>query len=632
MSFEKNIFLPILLGIAFFIAVLLFSGISQNIKKDLVWFNNSDQNAWVIYSALDFNDGQPSKYISHPGVATSFIYGPGFRLLNTLGKSEISKSSDFKDYNDPVSLLPDVYKKGGYLSVVIVFFCSIFIGLVAYFITGNQVVFGAYAAIMTLFSGGFLFQSVMLRNELTTSFYFSFSLLLFCAVFYRQKQVMKFYTPALLTLAGFFFGLSYFSKSQVVLSTVLFFIFAFYIHWQNKLFYHSKISTSIAILLGHILIATYLWQYFSGDFPLFWMLILLLFIVLSLVSISSHFFSSNQILSFSNIISQYGLGFVLAIPFILNVGLKGELKGSRKVLEFTSLYTPNKVSIQSQTIDKDFDSILGRFLYFLQHYLVESTLLVVFLFAIYLLFRKERSGLTYLLSIALVVLACYLNSMRANLALNMGRSVFKYMIFIDIGVILVSTFCYYDILKRFGNKILVHAIFWLLLVGMSFHTSQKMKKDVNWGWTTFADLVYPERWLLPGNPPVLRKLFREKYKGFNSGHDRVVFGDEMERTGKILIPGGENHLKRVHKLSMEPYWNRLKILIPSVVEKEKDITDIEQRILQYKFKLFKQGDDYHTILDKTIQKRKQLYRKVIDKPAYLKYMRLIEKERITVPF
>ena len=621
----------ILLFFLFCASLFFFYSFNKKVKKDLVWFNNSDQNAWVIYSSFDFNDGEPSKYISHPGVGTSFLVGGGYKLLSSLGLVGFAKTSDLKSAADPIVHLPDIYKKAGYLSVLFVALCALLIGGIVYVITNRQFIYGAYSSILALFSGGFLFHSVMLRNELSAIFYFLISLFLFTLVFYRQTK-NHFYDWLLLIIAGFFFGLSYFSKSQIVLATVLFFVFAFYAHWTSKIFYHPNQWTPALVLLGHLLLGGYLWNSLDRDLPFFWMGIVGLFITFSIVSIIGKAYKENQITSFASLLSEYGLGFIAGIIYTLERGLKGELKASKRVLDFTSLYNPDATSIQAKTIDGDFTSILERFYYFLQHYFLESILLVVLVFSLYLLFKRDKNGIAYLLAILLIVAACFLNSMRANLSVNIARAVFKYMIFMDIAAVLLCTYCYFDIVARSQKKNLIHILFWIMLVGVGAINYHKVKSEVNWTWTTFADMVYPERWLYPGDPPVLRKVFREKYKGFVNGHDRVVFGDELERTGTITVPGGENHLKRIHKLSMEPYWNRMRIMLDLGEKDKENIDNTEKRILQFKIRSFKEGDDYKTIVEKTTKKRKFLYSKILDRPVYLKFIKIIEENRLTVPF
>ena len=629
MLFEKR-------GIAlllclFLIALYLFTSFSKVVKQDLVWFNNSDQNAWVIYSSFDFNDGEPSKYISHPGVGTSFLVGGGYKLLYSLGLVDFAKTSDFKSTVDPIMHLPDIYKKAGYLSILFVVLCALLIGGVVYVITNRQFIYGIYSSVLALFSGGFLFHSIMLRNELSAIFYFLISLFFFTLVFYRKTK-NQFYDCILLIIAGFFFGISYFSKSQIVLAAVLFFVFAFYTHWKNKIFYHSIQRMPVFVLLGHLLLGGYLWNSLERNLPFFWMGIVGLFITFSVLSIVGKTYKKNQITSFASLLSEYGLGFIAGVIYVLERGLKGELKTSKRVLDFTSLYNPDATSIQAKTVDTNFDSILERFYYFLQHYFSQSILIVVLIFSLYLLFRKDKKGIGYLLAILLIIVACFLNSMRANLSMNIGRAVFKYIIFMDVAAVLLVTYCYFDIVNRSQKKTLIHISFWIMLLVGGLHNFNKVKKEVNWTWTTFADMVYPERWLYPGKPPIFREVFRGKYKGFINGHDRVIFGDEMERTGVITIPGGENHLKRIHKLSMEPYWNRMKMLLNLGENDKKNIDDAEQRILQFKIRSYKEGDDYQTIVEKTTKKRKFLYSKVLDRPVYLKFIKIVEENRLTVPF
>jgi len=277
-------------------------------------------------------------------------------------------------------------------------------------------------------------------------------------------------------------------------------------------------------------------------------------------------------------------------------------------------------------------SILARFGYFLQSYFIESLLLLGVLSAIYVFIKKQSKWKYYLLALVLIIAACYMNSLRSNLVANLGRSVFKYIIYIDVAVILLVAMSYRDLLLTYSKKNIVHATFWIFLIGFSVNNYMKVKNDTDWNWTTYSDIVFPERWLFPGSPPYARKVLKEKYKGYYNGHDRVVFGDELAREGELKIPGGARHLARVQKLSAEPYLNRIEKLLSLTKEDIQSVKDTEARLLNVKINAFKEGDDYRTIVNKAIDKRKFLYKKILDAEQYNSYIKLVESGRLSVPF
>lgn len=630
----RNILFVLIACVAFW----KFITFSSNIKEDLVWFNNSDQNSWVIYSSLDFNDGQPSKYISHPGVASSFVYGWGYRFMKLIGQVDVSKSSDLAGLNDPISAIPQLYKVGSWISIMIILLCSLLVGCIVFVLFSKQWYLSVFAAVMTLFSCGFIFHSVMLRNELTSVFYFLLACLLF--VIPHVKPSNNIATTSAIDsssiwylVSGFCFGLAYFSKSQIVLTAVLFFIYLLYTYLKTDRTSCPSFLTSVLFLIGHICSFAILNYFYEISIPIFWKLVYGLCLLLSICSLVFRKYSNSSILSFINLVSRFSLGFTLSIPYVLTRGLGSEARSQEKVMIFTSFWNPGATSIQAQTMDKDVSSIITRFMYFMQSYFVESILVVTVLLTVYLLIKKDKKWLNYALGIGLVVICCYLNSLRSNMLANLGRSVFKYIIYIDVAVILLAVATYKDVLQIFAkHKSIVHMCFWILLVAFGLNNTRRVAQKTNWDWTTYADLVYPERWLLPGSPPTVRKILKEKYKGFVNGHDRVIFGDELPRNGEIEIPGGERHLQRIQKLSIEPYVNRMQKLFDLNDEGIKQVENMESRLLNVKIIAFKNGDNYESVLEQVTEKRKFLYRKILKPVAYNKYIKMTSSGRISVPF
>lgn len=615
----------LLCSFVFVISIFLFFNFSYTVKKDLIWYNNSDQNGWVIYSSLEFNDGNSSLYISHPGVTTSFLYGFGFRLFKNIGSNSICKTSDFEGKEDPIHLLPALYEKGGYISVFLILSCALIIAYILNLITKN-IIIGLYGAIFTLFSGGFLFQSVVVRNELSASFYSILSLLFFSLVFYREKRLSSITRLLLLICSGFFFGFAYFAKAQIILPTVFFFLFCFFLHYQQGIYYETSNRLKGIILLFNCIISAFFLFNFSIEIPFFWKTIIGVVLILNGISFGGSFYK-NHFFSFVNIISQYSLGFLLSIIYVLKRGLKGIDKNMQQVLDFTSLYKPNKSSAQLNTIDPESLRITHRFYYYLDHYFLENFLLLASVSVIYFLVKKYKEAKSILIAIILVVALCYLNAMRANMGLNIDRATFKYMIFIDLYALGILVSCYYLFLKDIKRKAIVHICFWAILLVTGFNNYHKAKDKIFWDWTTFPDIVYPERWLFPGSHPELKKIFNNYYKGHYNGHDRVIFGDEISRDRDIKL-----HLNRSHKYSMEPFMGRLLNAIPAIKKSEEEVKTIEKRIFKLKIRLFEEGKSYKEISDQVIKKRKFLYQKTLDRPSYTRFQELLDAGRLTVPF
>lgn len=614
------------------VAIWKFVTFSQIVKEDLIWYSNSDQTGWVLFSSLEFNDDKPCKYISHPGVSTSYVYGLGLKVMKTLGLVEISKSSDLESDDDPMRFFPQLYERGAHVSIIVILLCAMFMGLIIYQLTEKRWELGAFAFVMTLFSCGFLFHSVMLRNELTSVYYFILSLFIFQYAYFRSGLDSWKETCALAS-AGLMLGLAYFAKSQVIVTTVMFFLFLLYYHFSRS---HRERAFSLVdnllLTIGHIVSFALVAFWLGVELPIFWKLVYGLSLGFSLLSFLNLKLTDSKIIDFVQVLNRFSLGFTLSIAYTIVRGLKGETRGAGKILTYTSFWNPGEKSIQAQTLDKDMSSILARFGYFLQAYMIESMLLVSIISAIYFFVKKQSKWKYYLFTLLLIVVSCYMNSMRSNLTANLGRSVFKYIIYIDIAVIIMVALSYRDLLLTYAKKNFVHAIFWIFLLGFGFNNCRKVQKDTDWNWTTYSDIVFPERWLFPGAPPYARKVLKEKYKGYINGHDRVIFGDEMVRNGKLNIPGGERHLARVQKLSAEPYLNRIEKLLALDKGDIEQVVNTEKRLLNVKINAFIAGDDYKTIVEKATDKRKFLYKKVLDLEQYNKYIKLVESGRLSVPF
>ena len=622
----------ILFVLVAFVAIWKFVAFSKDVKEDLIWYSNSDQTGWVLFSTLDLNDDRPSKYISHPGVSTSYVYGLGLRIMKTFGLLEVSKSSELESYDDPMQFFPQLYERGAQVSMAVILMCAIFMGLISYQLSGSSLELSIFAFIMTLFSCGFLFHSVMLRNELTSVYYFILSLFVFQYAYFK-KDIKPWKEETALITSGLFLGLAYFAKSQVIVTTVMFFQFLLFYHFSKS--YRNRnysLLQSMLLIIGHLISFAIVSFILGVELPIFWKLVYSLAFGFVLISLLDLKVSKNKILDFIQVLNRFSLGFTLSVSYTIVRGLKGEVRGAEKILSFTSFWNPGEKSVQAQTLDKVFSSIMTRFLYFLQAYFFESLLILSLLSAIYFIAKKQTRWKYYSVALLLIIVSCYLSSMRSNLTVNLGRSVFKYIIYIDIAAILLVVLSYRDLLMTYQKKNIVHGVYWLLLLAFCVNNYMKVKTDTDWNWTTYSDIVFPERWLFPGSPPYARKVLKEKYKGYINGHDRVIFGDEMERNGELNIPGKERHLARVQKLSAEPYLNRIEKLLDLDKAEIDEVVNMEKRLLNVKINAFKEGDDYKTIVHKATEKRKFLYRKILNTDKYNTYINLVESGRLSVPF
>lgn len=612
-------------SLAFCVIVFLFFNFNSTVKKDLVWFNTSDQNSWVIYSALDFGDGENSPYNVHPGIGVSYAYSFGYQLLKFSGITDYGKATDLKGEKDPISKLPEVYRTGVKISQGIVLISALLFGCIIFFLTTNYLV-SAFAFLSVLCSAGFLFHSVMLRAELVTVFYFTVSLF-FAALATTKKNY--YIISACLVLAGFFIGLAYFTKYQIiflVLFSLILYVLLLLKSSRNWRF--SSIVTRTSLFINTLLVSFFL--LLSGlDITYFWILVYGLILISGIFpELSRKTAAFKKLVDISSILSFLGTGFLISKILILYHALGGDPKSMQRVLDFTSLFS----SSGSSHIDTEVSRIMTRFLYYLKHYFLQSILSLTVLTLLFQLVKKKFK-FELLLALVFLVILLFSNSIRVMLLINLGRSVFKYMIFSDVLVVMLMSGTYVYLIREIKQKQWVHLTFLLLLVLTSFNNFHKVNTDTRWNWTTYTDLVYPEQWLFAGKPPLIRTILTDAYKGYNNGTDRVVFGDEIQRgKGISIIPGGKAHLKMVHDRSMSIYKNRLSNLLPETKELIGSIDAAEDIIFDYKIELFEKGFSYSLIKQDVFLKRIETYKRLFDNELFTKFNKLVNQHRLTVPF
>ena len=613
-------------------ALKLFFSFSEEVTKDLVWYNNSDQNIWCIYTTLDFNDGKPSNFITHPGVGVNFTYGLGYKLLKFIGSIKTDKTSDFKNLEDPISYIPIVYKHGILLSKVLVLLCSILIGLIVYIITSNYYI-SFYGLISTYLSGGFLYHSVMLRTELSAIFYL---LLGMCFFMLTYKEKSKNYSFLLLFISGFFLGISYFTKTQVSFLIIILFLFILRHNFiQNRIYLFNKKLTVVCFLLQLILTLSLVCFFKFYAIPSYWLFIIVFLVLANLISQLNTFYLTKQnwFLSSATLVSVIGLGFSFSFLYIFIRALHGNDILGINILEYTSLWGTSNTGM----IDESFGRIIIRFFFCIKQYFLESSFVICGILAVYQLTKREKKY-TILFGVMLIVCLCLINSLRVAYKINATRTVFQYLIFSDVPVIILLSATYSYVLSVVKEHKIIHLLFWILLIIGGLKNYYKMPKDIAWGFTSYPYLIYSEIWYPTELRPELMSILENYYRGHYNAYDRGVLGNEISRKlgntprtngpGKVYMPW----VNTTHEISIKHYLMKIDELDFRDRLIGNKVRDIEDGLFKYKLSLFRKGDDYQNIVEQIKEKRIQTYKTKLPLEYSTILIDLLDEKELTVPF
>src|SRR5262245_44560927 len=191
------------------LGLLAFAAMSVHLNRQEIWFSNLDQDSVLLINALRINDGRAPTYFDHPGQGVYLLYGGLFRVLKMLGLSPVSKFSDLEKDQDPIRLVPDVFYRGREISILISILCVLTASACIAVYTRSW----KYAALGAAFlsaSPGLLYQSLLVRTELTSLLFLCFTIL-FLTLAIRQPD-----RPSLFFFIGLMFALAYITKIQVL--------------------------------------------------------------------------------------------------------------------------------------------------------------------------------------------------------------------------------------------------------------------------------------------------------------------------------------------------------------------------------------------------------------------------------
>lgn len=194
------------LGIA--LATVVFVRVSRDLNEGQIWFRNVDQDSMLLTGALDVASGAAPPANEHPALGAYLLYGGLLRLFHLVGLVPVASMQAFFERKDPLLDLPKIYAAGRLGSAIVALACALLVAAVARGSEANRWR-GPTAGFLALSSGGLLFQSLVVRTELTAVF-FALLAALCCRVFLTSNAL------PLLFLGGFFSGVALLSKVQIV--------------------------------------------------------------------------------------------------------------------------------------------------------------------------------------------------------------------------------------------------------------------------------------------------------------------------------------------------------------------------------------------------------------------------------
>lgn len=614
----------VLFSIAFISSFLFFS-FSIKVNETLPWFNNADQNTWIIYYSLDFNQGFPINFYSNRGVGTYMLYGFALRILDWCNVIDISNSDQLKEFDDPFLIIKRLHMQGKIISCILIFKIALILSVSCRFLFKSNVIISTYCFICVLFSGGFLFHSAVMRNELSTVYYFSVSIFFFVlARIYAHKESNNYLITLFIISSGYFLGLSYFSKIQIIFP-LIFLLFLFTINRERENF-DKLVNNKIYLFawIVNVVIILFLFENCRRDLTFFWLIVFTAIFAISIIPIISTIRVKIPLkwLGIINYLSLYSIGFMISIAYVFIWGLKGNADYFHELMQMTSY-----LDSSNNLIDTSFNRIFTRFFYCIQQYFIESPLIYSLFFLVFHLKERRKFGQVYILLFGVIIL-CFINSLRIMFLVNLGKSVYKYSVFTDVFVVLIISFTYHLFLKTYKSKRLIHTFYWCGLFLMMSNNYNKVDRNTNWDFTTYSYLLFNESAKI--NLDNVNGILRRKYSGFINGYDRLIFGDENKYIGKLEVPKWQ--LSRIQKKSREYYLKKVIEIKPDLKEKLSIINNIEDQLHQIKLKLFRNGYNYKEIRDLLLKERKKKYKKYFDEIDSKFFLESISNKKLTVPF
>ena len=191
------------------LGIFAFGVTSVRLNQKEIWFSNLDQDSVLLINSLRVNDGRPPTYFDHPSQGVYVLYGRLLQIAGKLGLSPVGTFSEIERHEDPLVLMPRIVDVGRGISILVCMLCVAIAAAAIYVYTRSW----EYAGLGSAFlfgSSGLLFQSLLVRSELTSVLFLCVVVLLL-TLFARKPDHRR-----LLFFTGMAFGLAYATKIQVL--------------------------------------------------------------------------------------------------------------------------------------------------------------------------------------------------------------------------------------------------------------------------------------------------------------------------------------------------------------------------------------------------------------------------------
>ncbi len=397
-------------------SVVLFVFRSVQLNKNEIWFSNMDADSTLLVESLMANSGIEPLLLPDPAIGSYIVYGNFLKLFEALNIVKVSEFNQLEASNDPLKLLPDLFYKGRTISIIISILCSLIFGFIFFLISRKLVIF-SISTILFLSSGGLLFQSLIIRPELTSIFFILLSLL--TLILYSKSKKPSFLT---IITSGVLFGFAMLTKIQVL--PILFFvvILLFYIvfitqkKYPEGLLKHSIIQFFFVIVILRIYIhfLNKIYHVYSNQSLPALLLLFILFIILSSMISMVPWFKKKRVPSLLNHINHFFIGFLISFMIVIYLANISSDNSMREI--FNLAFQSGESGRVTQDLLHSMGGISNVFnevVKFLKYYLLDSYMLI-FLALFSTLIILTKKGFDYKITVTFIfgVGYCFFNSLR----------------------------------------------------------------------------------------------------------------------------------------------------------------------------------------------------------------------------
>lgn len=390
--------------------VLCFAYCSSRLNKNEIWFSNLDQDSAILFDALLVNSGNEPTYLDHPGLGAFYLYGKMQQVFSYLGLSAIADFPALAYSRDPLALLPDMFYKARAMSIIVCIVTALLFGF-AFYLLSARLAAGVLASCLFLGSGGVLFQSLVVRTELSAAFLGMMAFFFLCIY---ARKINRLCDGLFLALAGIALGFSVLTKIQAIPFLVLAFPLVGWIASRNvEQRTSDRVLLSRLFFAGIFLCCLLFWAYFRACFggrtPPPALVALLALIAATSLSLAAPRWLSPKVEAAAESFVLLALGILTAFPLAFVLCSVHAAPTRAKLLEmiFSLRFPDYKTSLSKGFVT----NVVGKQLIeFLSYYSLRSLQLPVLVLAMIFARKKARTAAIIVLSGGLLM--CVVSSLR----------------------------------------------------------------------------------------------------------------------------------------------------------------------------------------------------------------------------